>query len=400
MNVKLKKILFVTYGGGHARMLKPVIEELSREGLFDIHVLALNTAAAELAALNVTLLGYKDFFTIKPEVITYGQELVASLEKVIDYEETVAYLGANFVELVTKYGLEEAREMYNNGGRYIFEPDNIMHEILDIVAPDILVTTNSPRSERSAILAARKLKINSIALVDMFGIRCSSWFRDNDFADKILVLSESVKQYFVSLGRKAEDIVVTGNPSFDSLSSVFAKNQKEISVLRESIPFTVLWASQPEPAYLPETDSVGDPQLPLYIEEELFNIFQKNSGWKLIARNHPSEVKREYPSFVSCSHQSDDLTELFSKVHVVLTPSSTIGFQGGIMGAKLVTIDKSVLTPTMPYEEMGFSIGLKEFGEIEPALKRLEGEKNVYSPPPYSETNAVTNVTKVIMSML
>jgi len=70
------------------------------------------------------------------------------------------------------------------------------------------------------------------------------------------------------------------------------------------------------------------------------------------------------------------------------------------MGAKLVTIDKSVLTPTMPYAQMGFSIGLNEFSEIEPTLKRLEKEKDLYAVPSYSQQNASQSSAVEIIKLL
>ncbi len=393
-----KKVLFVTYGGGHARMLRPVIEILTFSSEVDVYVMALNTAAKELEDLDITLFGYSKYFFNHKDVQKYGRQLMASLDKVIDEKETISYLGVNFCELIEKYGLEEAEKMYAEGGRYIFEPDSAMFNILQSEKPDILVTTNSPRTERSAVIAAKTLGIRSISLIDMFGIRCSSWFADNKFSDKILVLSESVKEYLISLGRNKDSIVVTGNPSFDSLAQHYEDNKLNINKNRQNMPFTVLWASQPEPTYLPETGEYGDPELPLNIEKEVLNVFEKYEDWQLIARNHPSEVKRNYPEFVGYSNQGDDLVELFKKVHVVLTPSSTLGFQGAIMGAKLVTVDLSILTPTMPYADMGFSLGLKNIDDIEQALLNLYKSKNDIGAPVYYETEAAKNVVKVIFS--
>jgi len=395
----LKKLLVVTYGGGHARMLKPVVSKIIKNNV-EVSILALNTAEKEFEDIGVDVLGYRSFFRECPRATRYGEELAKTLEKVINYEETVCYLGQNFLELVETYGEEKAREMYANGGRYIFEPLKTMEYILDKISPDMLLSTNSPRSERCAVLAARKLNIKSAVFVDMFGIRCSSWFSDSSFADKIFVLSESVKQHFLKLGRAEDEIVVTGNPSFDVLVQSFNNKKKDIEKIRASKPFTVLWASQPEPSFLPETGETGDENLPFLIEEKLLEIFESHRDWKLIARNHPSEVKREYPEFVKVSSQRDDLNELFSNVHVVLTPSSTLGFQGMIMGAKLVTIDVSVLTPTMPYAEMGFSIGLNHINEIESALENIATTIEYKVEPAYNIDNAAQTATVEIIKIL
>lgn len=395
----MKKVLVVTYGGGHARMLKPVIARLRDAGL-DVHVLALNTAAAELSGMGVTVFGYHAFFGDSAVVTAYGEKLAQSLDKVINHDETVAYLGANFRELVETHGAAKATQMYETGGRYIFEPVKAMETILRQIAPDILLTTNSPRSEKCATLAARKLGIKSVAFIDMFGIRCASWFKDNGFADKVLVLSKSVKDYFVSLGRDPESIVIVGNPAFDQLATAYRDSESNIIQHRKDLPFTVLWASQPEPVFLPETLEYGDPELPVKIETVLNDIFERHPDWQLIVRNHPSEVERSYPPFAQISTQADPFDTLLKGVHVVLTPSSTVGFQGIIMGTKLVTIDRSVLTPTLPYAKMGYSTGLTELADIEPTLEGLAQNKDTYTAPPYRTTDAASRATDAIIQLL
>lgn len=395
----MKKILVVTYGGGHARMLKPVIQRLQKLDV-KIQILALNTAEAEFEGMGLDVFGYRHFFQNSKALSNYGKKLAVTLDKIVNHDETVAYLGANYLELVNRYGTAQAADMYESGGRYIFEPSKTMEYILKRIRPDLLITTNSPRSEKYAVLAARKLEIKSVAFIDMFGIRCESWFKDNSFADKILVLSESVKQNLISLGRDISSITVVGNPSFDTLANNYYEDKNNILEARQKMPFTILWASQPEPAFLPETGKRGKPELPIKIESVLLPIFKKYMNWSLIIRNHPSEASREYPNFIKRSVQSDPFEALLKKVHVVLTPSSTVGFQGVIMGAKLVTIDTSVLTPTMPYAKMGYSIGLTNIDQIEPTLLRLEKEKGTSTTPPYTIRTAADNAIKEIVNLL
>lgn len=394
-------ILFVCYGGGHARMLAPVVQCLSENQDIKISVLALTTAALEFDSTLIKIFGYKNFFNNKSQVKKYGELLAKELDKVVDYEETVAYLGQNYLELVESLGEKGAREKYERLGRQAFEPINSLKTILQKINPDVVVSTNSPRSERAAIEAARQLDICSIALIDMFSIRCEAWFSNDDFADKVLVLSDSIKEHLVTKGRNKDSIVVTGNPAFDSLVQYYDDNKDDISAKRSSLPFTVLWASQREAEYLLETDSYGDPQLPIKLEKTLFDIFERHPNWQLVARNHPSEVQRDYPDYVAVSTQSDDLLELLSGVDVVLTLTSTLGFQGAILGAGFITVDCSVFTPTMPFSEMGFSIGVKHVAEVEGALKNLFEEKNACEHASvYSVNNATENVVREIVDMI
>jgi hypothetical protein len=383
-------------------MLKPVIRQLMKCEDLEISVFAMNTAAAELFDINVRLLQYSDFFGDNKDVVRYGETCLDKLDKVVDKRESIYYLGVGFLDLVQRYGEEAAATMYeNSGGRYVFEPVGAMRTVLEIEEPDLLVTTNSPRTEKAAGLAAAEMGIPHVAFIDMFGIRCSSWFKDGKFANRILVLSDSVKRYYTQLGRRDDELVVTGNPAFDELSRYYAVNRSEIRAVRVQSRYKVLWASQPEPEYLAELDKYGNPAFPLEAEKVLLEAYERAGGrWDLVCRNHPSEVPRTYPRGVLRSEQSDDLARLLSTVHVVLTPSSTVGFQGVILGANLITLNASVLTPTMPYAEMGYSMGLQTLGEIERALEYFEDPANRHAEPAYSETDATGKAVIEIRKLL
>jgi len=396
----MKKILVVTYGGGHARMLSPVVDHLLLLSNVQVCVLALTTAVLEFNPGRVEVLGYKDFFFQNLDVKKYGEALIKSLDKVVDHDEAVAYLGANYLELIEAIGEEEAKKQFGSLGRQAFNPIKSMTHILRKISPDLVVSTNSPRSEKAAIQAAYDLNIPAIALVDMFAIRCEKWFAKAVFADKVLVLSESVKRYLVSKGRCEKSIIVVGNPAFDGLVKRYNKIRDKIEAKRSSLPFTVLWASQREPEYCFETGLHGDIDLPLKVEERLVDIFSRHKDWRLIARNHPSEVQRDYPDFVMTSSQSDDLFELLTSVHLVITLTSTVGFQGAILGAKLVTIDLSVLTPTMPFSEMKLSKGVRDLDEIEPALLSIYENLSSSTTPVYDIDNSTERVLKEICSSL
>ncbi|MEA2017649.1 MAG: hypothetical protein U9N59_04305, partial [Campylobacterota bacterium] len=276
----MKKILLVSYGGGHVNMLLPIAKRL-RELKYEVVFFALTTAIDKLKQTNFKYYTYKDFF-YSDEVQEYGKELVKELDTIkLNDEESIAYLGQNYLELVEKYGEKQAQELYSKSNRQIFNPIKSMQYVLESIKPDLVISTNSPRSEKCIVQAASKLNIRSIALIDLFAIRCVDWFKDNDFASKICVFSDDVKSYLVENGRDEDDIVVTGNTVFDELvNNNDGKNNKDT--------YRVLWASQKEPEYFAEFDTKGNPNLPLEIEEKLFEIF-KDKDWQLVVRNHPNE---------------------------------------------------------------------------------------------------------------
>ena len=399
--MRRKKILVVTYGGGHAKMLRPVVSQLTAKSEYEVVVLALTMAKLEFEGLGVRMVGYKDFFQ-GPEVMRYGARLASELTgNVLDLDESIAYLGQNYLELVNEHGENQAATLYKKCGRQAFSPAESMKHILSEVSPDVVVATNSPRSEKAAVYAANSLGLKAVALIDMFAVRCKAWFSDNDFADKILVFDESVKKFLENEGRRAADVVVTGNPSFDQLAQCYKDQKKDIGDERENGDYTILWASQREPEYEPETMGHGDPRLPVEIESQLMKIIAKHN-WKLIVRSHPNEERRLYDHTVEISGQSESLETLLRRVDVVVTMTSTVGLQGIVLGADLVTIDMSVLTPTVPLSESGISTGVSDLASLEPVLLKLKdnvaarGGKDAR----YKIVGAASNVVREIESLL
>ncbi len=391
-------VLFVVYGGGHARLVRPVIDYILDNYDCVINCLALTGARRELEGIysdRFNVLGYKDFF-FGEEVGVYGNRLMQDLLSVIDEEETVAYLGQNYLELLDACGADEAARVYKQGGRQIFLPINSLKTIINQIGPDKVVTTNSPRSEKAALIAARELGVESIAIIDMFSVRCESWLKN--YADTVCVFDQGVKDALVGAGRAAE-VIVTGNPAFDSLVSECRKNRDVLIASKKALPFTVLWASQREPKYAADLEMEGSPELPLAVEKELIEIFKENSDWRLVVRNHPNEEPRVYPSYIEVSTQDEQLGVLLSRVHVVVTLTSTVGFQGRIFGCELVTIDGSVFSHTVPYSKIGYSIGLGSPAELSECLSAVE-ERIRQTPvleSPYAIDDAVVRVAEQIL---
>ncbi|MFK9096653.1 hypothetical protein ACJEBH_05590 [Pseudomonas guariconensis] len=399
----MHKILFVVYGGGHARLVRPVIEQLLHKNKsVEVVCLALTTAVREFVGLinrRLCILGYKDFFGMDSEALAYGRDLAQKMTDVFDLEETIAYLGRNYLELVKQYHSDQiAAEIYAQAGRQVFLPIKSMEEILSRVNPDVVVTTNSPRSEKAALIAARNLNIPSVSIIDMFSFRCEDWLKE--FADTVCVFDSSVAERLRFVGCSA-DIQVTGNPAFDVLVQEFEKHKIALAQLKRSSPFTVLWASQQEPQYVYELKAKGNIGLPIAVETELVKIFSSRPDWKLIIRNHPNEEPRIYPDFVEISTQVQPLDDLLKKVHVIVTLTSTVGLQGRIMGCELITIDGSAFTPTVPFAKIGYSIGLSTPDKLSGELERLASiiDKQPLASPPYVIENAAERVAKVILSI-
>ena len=380
-----KTILFVTYGGGHVNMLIPVILALKQQGEFDIHVLGLTTAGSALEAAGIPYMGFRHL--LKPEdkkAAEWGRKLAPTVANpLVPYEESIAYMGLCYRDLEKRIGEKEAARLFGKYGRQTFFPELVMKRLFNDLEPDLVVATNSPRAERAAITTAGKLDIPAICLVDLFATCEVQWIGERDYADKICVLSELVKKHIVRSGRKKEEVVVTGNPTFDRLA------KENISEAAESLrrrygwenKSVILWASQAFPKQHLVTGKCGDPTLPRQIEEKLFEILKKHPDWQLIIRLHSTETVNfeSLPPRVELCPKNIDLATLLKAVDVVVSVSSTVGLEGALLGTPFITMDMSIFSENAPFSAMGFSLGVSHFDELENTL--IEAMEKKWEPP-------------------
>jgi hypothetical protein len=373
----MKKVLFVTYGSGHVQMVVPVAQALLASGLAQPIVLALTTATEVVRQAGLPLLQFKDF--IRPQdqdALQYGQALVGKLNSVpVELEESIAYLGLSFAELVAEHGLDVANEMYAHNGRQAFLPLATLRRVLKQVQPDLVFATNSPRAERAAVLAARALGIPAICLVDLFAIDEVKWIGAPDYADRICVLNASVKTFLVQSGRQSEQIAVTGNPAFDALfSSDVAQQGAQLRVKHGwGNKRVVLWASQFEPTVHPFDGRPSDPTLPTRTLEQLLKWVLTREDVVLCIRLRPGEqwpqsVARPSNSRVVLTGQDWGLVPLLHATDLVVTLNSTVGLQGHLVGCRLVQVLGSVFDQAMPLKTYGISDASVYLPELVPAL--------------------------------
>lgn len=367
-------MLFVCYGGGHVAIIIPLLRELSSRGDIECTVLGLTTAEQALKNAGFPCLGFRHFLQSDDICArSMGEKLAVGVgHKAVLAEESQAYLGLSYCDLVDRIGEDEAKSLYAEKGRAAFLPLSVLERVFDSVNPDLVVTTNSPRAERAALFVANDRLIPSVAIADLFGIIDGEWLSRNDYATQLCVLSESVRQHLIKLGREPDSITVTGNPAFDSLWD--QRVIPEARALRDHRGWgdktVILWASQPEPERSPFLDKRGDPQLPLEIEKELCDFVEKNTDFALLIRPHPSENRKQTVSHarIAWSGQDESINAVLHAVDIVVTMTSTVGLQAHLVGLPVVTVDLSVGTHVMPMSKMGVSRGVTEIVALGDAI--------------------------------
>lgn len=369
-------LLFVAYGGGHINALLPVAR-LAQESGHSVRIIGLTTAQRVATGAGFDPDPLSAFLEHGAAGAgEYGDRLAADLKGgQIDHSESVAYLGISFAEMVEDFGEDEAWQIYERYGRSKFLPVQFFTRVLSSLRPDAVIATSAPRSERAAILAADKLGIPSVCVVDLFAMAESEWLKDNRYASVVCVLSDEVKSRLISLGRSDGDIVVTGNPAFDELVS--DKFVQDALRYRDKMNwqdrFVVGWASQVEPAVHPFTGQKGDPDLPERIESALMDWTLASSDRALVVRHHPSEVRAEPivgPS-IQVSRKDQPVEVLLHACDCLVTIASTVGLQAALVGRPVITYDASVLSKGAPYSEMGVSVGVNALTELAPAIEMM-----------------------------
>lgn len=99
-----KTVLFVTYGGGHAQMVIPVMRELHTHSDIRAEALALTLAGPAFRRSGIPYKGFRDFIATGDEAAAaHGKRLAAlhhNPQTGIEEQESIAYLGLSYWDLV------------------------------------------------------------------------------------------------------------------------------------------------------------------------------------------------------------------------------------------------------------------------------------------------------------
>ncbi len=375
-------LLFVTYGGGHARMLIPVIQALQQHPALNIQVLALTTAAAMFKDHGIACHGFLDFVTADDtQALAIGERLAATHhrdESGIAKEESIAYLGLSYHDMVQRLGEQRAREQFEREGRQAFIPISVMERVLDRIRPDLVVVTNSPRSERAVVEVARRRSIPSIALVDLFGMLHFHVLE----ADYLFVMSEKVIDNLEREGVRVprQNYRLIGNPAFDAAYDY--RGNRDTEWLRMHLPQlpngmkTLLWVDMPAYWHVPSLT------LHQRSEEEVIRDLEEwaaaciSCDAALLIRPHPSQPRAPYDRWLknrSIPHAyyagNLPLYPLLSAVDAVSTYTSTVGLEAVLMEKPLIQLQYYEGPCDMPLAAWGLAWQVSSASGMAAALK-------------------------------
>jgi hypothetical protein len=373
-----KKVLFVAYGGGHVRMVLPVAHLLAQSDWASPVILALTTAAELVRAAGLPMLQFKDF--LEPgdaEALRDGERLLAGMTgATIDREESVAYLGLSFQDLVQRLGRSQAEAEYALKGRHAFLPVGVLERILHRVKPDIVVSTSSPRAEHAAFIAARSLGIPTVCLIDGFIGDEALRLGAPGYADATCVLNEAVREVVAAAGADPSTIHCTGNPAFDVLQDPAAKAEglRLRHAMRWEGKMVILMPVQTFHAYHPVHGLWADADLPQRVQAELARWVGGRNDAVLCIRPRPGDAEPvidPQPSIVVTGGRDWPLPSLLHAVDVVVTLSSTVGLEGHIAGTRVIQITGTPFDEATPWLKAGVADRAVDLRDLPSALREL-----------------------------
>lgn len=366
----MKKIFFVTYGGGHVNTLLPIIKQIKKYNLYEYEILALTTAAKIFDKNNIEYKTLKDYAV--DEEVRIGKSIAQNFHsegKGISYEDTVAYYGIGFTNLIQDYGQEKAITLLNTNGRKSFLPVRTMKRIINEIRPDIVVTTSSPRVEEATIIASCELGIPCIRVEQFFATRECKLPEDVIYC----VMDELTEQTLLNRGVKKEKINITGQPAFDELSRMKDSND---SKFREKYNISdvnkvILFAGQ-------HTEDKKE------ILNKLLKIEKHNNDITLILKPHPNEDIEVYQELISNNNSNaiiirDDLHLLIMESDLVIIEFSTVGLETIFLNKDLITINLTGKEDIVPYAKSGAAISVDDLNKLEACIKNILIDDNVKS---------------------
>lgn len=367
-------------------MVVPVVHALrSSDGFKNrqvaIKVLALPGARPFFSQHNVPCVGFGEY--IRPstdaDALRWGAELALQHHSAAlgdDLRESIAYLGLNYKDLVTRLGKEQAAVTFQEKGRHSFYPLTVMERILDDVQPDLVVTCNSPNAEAAAIDVANRRGITTLAMTDLFTGPGGYTLR----AQHVTFINEFAIRKFREDGCVATEgctYYCTGNPAFDKLLGVdrekdadwmhlhFLRSATRTHVLHADIP--AFWDTQAKRTHVRTEAEVLEDM------EQCYQAARHNNAVYLI-RPHPSQPRDMYAKWLMTRHDAYwaggdcDLTQLLRNVDLVVLRATTVGVEAAFLEKRILQLDCSRHTD-LPLVEMGIARGVDGYAALASKMK-------------------------------
>ena len=356
-------------------MIAPIYHHLATNPNYEQTVLGLTTSKITLEKAGIPYISFKDLIGNNTIAREYGIQLAKdqASHPEISEEETVAYLGLSFFDLVQSVGEEVAFELYKEKGRAAFLPIQTLEILFERLKPDLVVATNSPRAERASLIAAKNKSVPSICIVDLPNpAALLGQLAEPGFTSKICVVNADARNILLNNGRPDSEIEVTGNPAFDRLFSkaVLEKATEYKKTHNLMNRFVYLWTRSAVPEDIPLADE---------IEAKMIDIAKTHPELTFILRPHPNEERRPIPNIpnIIYSDYKDDIAAILHSSNVICTLYSTVGLEAALIGKDVIQFTTTKAFHSVNYVEAKLAHGVKNTTELESLIIELSKAKSM-----------------------
>ncbi|ANK82345.1 MAG: hypothetical protein TEF_17270 [Rhizobiales bacterium NRL2] len=370
-----RRILFVTYGGGHADIVRHVYPLLRADPRFDPLVLALTNAPQILRPHKVPYRQVSDYLPMAgyEDALQIGRELAEPFwepSSGVSFEESCAYLGVSMTDLIAERGETAAREAYGREGRRVFQPTRFLDRVFEQERPAAVVVTCLVRMELAAMRVARARGVPGILIEDHYGYgmlgerpleeNCVQIASD-DRPSQIGVLNDFVRARMLKAGLPSHSVRVTGQP-------VFAHWRREF---QDAVPLELPTDSRPLVTYMTPGHR-GHLASQVRVIGEL--AAKTADRWRFAVKLHPSigldEFRREFPAVAErvLLLRDEDIVSVVKASDAVIVFRSTVGLLAIFNGVSLVVWDSTGEKSILPYDRSPVAHVVRHDADLEAAV--------------------------------
>ena len=374
MNDMSRKVLFVTYGGGHVQLvisLLPFLESCK----IDYRIFALTTAQRDLEHAGYSFSRCADYLPARnyDDALLRGAELSRlfwNQHSAVSWHESCAYMGVSMLDLIADKGEIEAKSCFQREGRSAFCPVSFMLQVLEREKPCLVVVTCLARMEKAAVIAAKRLGVKSVLIEDLFaysllGRYCSDTppvlVPPEVWPDSVVVMNQKLADLVRSAGFPPHAVHPLGQPLFAQWLRGL-KAPSEGSAMQKSL------ASEAPQCIAYATPAVHDVALRHSLAiRELAEAFGQA---KFCIKLHPSLAIAEVSSRLAPLPQNLTIVADVDNIEIIKSSSlfiifnSTLGVLALLACVPLIVFDDSGAPEVLPYVSSGAAVGARSANEL------------------------------------
>lgn len=409
---KVPTLFFVTYGAGHADIVRRLYPCLQGVDGLRVEVLALTTAVNVLNQYEIPHRTLSDLFPLDgyEEAQAKGHALSESIwnpESGIARIDSDLYLGASMVDLEMERGEAVARRLYAEEGRKAFCPVRLMKRVLETVEPHAVVITCLVRMEKAALLAARDLGVHTVLIEDLFGYsllgeeeieRGSLQLPVALLPDDVVVMNDGVADRLINHGVPRSRVHALGQPVFSEWMEEFEQAAPDRHFDHFKGDRVAYIAPAREDVLLDHTRSICD-------------LAAKRPDVAFYFKLHPSTPRswllsrvRDIPENVLVSRDLD-LASIIKVSDTVIVFRSSVGLLTLMAGKRLVVFDHTGEPETLPYVASGaapLATSEQELAALIGPADEVAGQSTTAFVPPLfrSPTGATARIAGFLVNVV